>query len=192
MWRLHGHAGNLAVARADGAADDVVVVVAVGDGVGEVLGAADGVDEEVAHVPHAFAELRHHAAVGHVVDDEVELAVEEAVAAGAGGGVCAVLEVGDALPGGVELGELCVGASKGGGSGDLALEPAEEVEEVEDLLGRVAATRQPLCGTICTMPMASRRRMASMTGCLETPNSALTSSIEMRDPAGYWPAGGAP
>ncbi len=29
--------------------------------------------------------------------------------------------------------------------------------------------------------------MASMTGCLETPNSALTSSMEMRDPAGYWP-----
>ena len=135
---LHGDAGDLAVARTDGAANDVVVVVAVREGVGKVLGATDGVDEEVAHVPHAFAELGHDAGVSHVVDDQVEVPVEEPIPAGAGRGVGALLEVGDALPSGVELAELCVGPSKGGSGSDLALETAEQVEEVEDLLRGVA------------------------------------------------------
>jgi hypothetical protein len=64
----------------------------------------------------------------------VVLAIEQAVPARPFLRVVELLEIGDALPRVVELGELGVRSPGGRRGGDLAFEPAEEVEEIPDLL----------------------------------------------------------
>jgi hypothetical protein len=68
------------------------------------------------------------------VDDQVVLAIEVAIPACPFCGVGKLLQIGDALPRVVEIGELGVRSPFGRRGGDLAFEPAEEVEEIPDLL----------------------------------------------------------
>ena len=49
--------------------------------------------------------------------------------------------------------------------------------------GAKVATREPTCGTISIRPSPESRRMASMTGCLLTPNSVRSASVDSRSPA---------
>src|SRR6266704_322433 len=132
--RLHGGAGDVGVPGSDSGPDDVMIVVAIVEGAGELLDAADRDDEEVGEVPHPLAEVCHQPGVRHPVDDQVIFAIAEAIIARSLLGVIELLEIGDALPCVVELGELGVGSSCGRGGSDLTFETTEEVEEIPDFL----------------------------------------------------------
>jgi hypothetical protein len=69
----------------------------------------------------------------HPVEDQVVLAIAQAISARPFLGVIEPLEIRDALPYAVELGELGIRSSYGRGGSDLAFEATEEVEEVPDL-----------------------------------------------------------
>jgi hypothetical protein len=114
-----------------------VVVVSIVEGAGEPLNAADRGDEEVGEVPHLLAEVCHQPGVRHPVQDQVVLAIAQPISARPFAGVIEPVEIGDALPGVVELDQLGVRSSYRRGGSDLTFEAAEEVEEVLNLLRRV-------------------------------------------------------
>jgi hypothetical protein len=135
---LHLRAGGGGVAIHQGAVDGLVVGVSGVERAAERLGGADGVDQEVAEVPHPQAHVLDHIRPRHAVDEAVELAVEHPVAVCPGLGVVLVAQPADAGVHVVQVRQVGISAATGCDTGDRTLEGGEQREEVADLLRVVA------------------------------------------------------